>query len=108
MLALRKIQAITVRSVGAGAVASLAQFLPLLRPGGILVVSGIHTESYGLDLTRFLREKKQLRAAHDTTVRAFAEVLRFLDTKGAVLLRLITHRKPLDHAEEAVTLARGK
>jgi L-iditol 2-dehydrogenase len=91
-----------------GARASIAQSLPLLRPGGVLVVSGIHSESYALDLTRFVREKKQLRAAHDTTATAFAEALRLLKTEGAALSRLITHREPLDRALEALTLARGK
>lgn len=91
-----------------GAAASIAESLPLLRPGGILVVSGIHSESYSLSLTRFVREKKQLRAAHDTTAAAFAEAVRLLAAETASLSLLVTHREPLERAQEALALARGR
>ncbi|KAA5606608.1 alcohol dehydrogenase catalytic domain-containing protein [Roseospira marina] len=90
-----------------GAAASLDQGVPLLRPGGLFVVSGIHKGSYNLDLTRFVREKKQLRAAHDSTPDGFAEALRLLQANTEVLSRLITHREPLARGVDAMACASG-
>lgn len=91
-----------------GAVSSIEEALPLLRPGGILAVAGIHSAPYSLNLTSFVREKKQLRAAHDTTAAAFGEALRLLATETETLALLVTHREPLERAQEALALARGK
>lgn len=88
------------RSVGDG--------LEALRSGGVLVVAGIHSGRLDLDLTRFVREKKQLRAAHDTTARALDEAIALLAAHAEVLARLITHREPLSRAVEAMELARSR
>ncbi|MFC6490579.1 zinc-binding dehydrogenase, partial [Nitratireductor sp. GCM10026969] len=90
-----------------GVSASLADGLAILRSGGVLVVAGIHSDPYTLDLTRFVREKKQLRAAHDTTDRAFGEAIGLLADHGHVLSRLISHRLPLARAIKAFELARS-
>ena len=79
-----------------------------MRSGGVFVVAGIHSGGLTLDLTRFVRDKKQLRAAHDTTSRALDESIRLLAENAAVLSRLITHRQPLSNAVEAFELARSR
>ncbi|MGK9168990.1 alcohol dehydrogenase catalytic domain-containing protein [Inquilinus limosus] len=91
-----------------GAARSVSDGLAVLRSGGILVVAGIHSGHLDLDLTRFVRDKKQLRAAHDTTARAFETAIEVLTAHAAVLSRLVTHRLPLARAVEAFELARQR
>lgn len=91
-----------------GVARSVADGLATLRSGGVLVVAGIHSGGITLDLTRFVRDKKQLRAAHDTTSRALDESIRLLAANTDVLSRLITHRQPLSNAPEAFELARSR
>ena len=91
-----------------GQAQSVTDGLDVLRPRGILVVAGIHQAPCTLNLTRLVREKKQLRGAHDTTAAAIAEAIRLLDAHGDQLGRMITHREPLDRAIEAFTLARSR
>jgi L-iditol 2-dehydrogenase len=82
--------------------------LGILRSSGIMVVAGIHAEPVRLDLTRFVRMKHQLRAAHDTTARAFVEALELLAAHGSALSALVTARFPLAQAIEAFELARSR
>lgn len=91
-----------------GHAGSVAEGLDVLRPRGILVVAGIHKAPLTLDLTRLVREKKQLRGAHDTTAAALREAIALLAAHGDQLGRMITHREPLERAIEAVTLARSR
>ncbi|MFE0752472.1 zinc-binding dehydrogenase [Inquilinus sp. NPDC058860] len=91
-----------------GAARSVSDGLAVLRSGGILVVAGIHSGHLDLDLTRFVRDKKQLRAAHDTTAQAFQTAIELLTAHAAVLSRLVTHRLPLTRAVEAFELARQR
>lgn len=91
-----------------GVARSVSDGLAALRSGGILVVAGIHSGHLDLDLTRFVREKKQLRAAHDTTAQALANAIALLAAHADVLARLITHRQPLARAIEAFELARSR
>lgn len=87
---------------------SLVDGLAVLRTGGILVTAGIHSKPLQLDLTRFVREKKQLRAAHDTTPRGLEQAIRLLGANAETLRRLITHRLPLSQAVEAFEIARSR
>lgn len=91
-----------------GIAASITDGLSVLRAGGILVAAGIHSRPIELDLTRFIREKKQLRAAHDTTSAAFSQALGLLAENAAVLARMITHRRTFSDAAEAFELARAR
>lgn len=92
----------------AGSPRAVTDGLAVLRSSGILVVAGIHPADLVLPLTRFVRMKHQLRAAHDTTAAAFDEALALLAAHGAVLSRMITHRLPLERAAEAFGLARSR
>ncbi|MCJ2142136.1 zinc-dependent alcohol dehydrogenase [Methylobacterium sp. E-066] len=91
-----------------GSARSVVEGLAVLRSGGVLVVAGIHSGSLDLDLTGFVRSKKQLRAAHDTTARAFDEAIRLLAAHAGTLAALITHRRPLAEAGAAFDLARSR
>lgn len=87
--------------------ASVPQGLDLLRPGGVLVAVGIHAAPCEIDLTRLVREKKQIRGAHDTTEPAFREAIRLLSGHRDTLSRMITHRLPLSRGAEAFAIAKG-
>lgn len=91
-----------------GATASIGDGLSVLRSSGVLVTAGIHSEPLILDLTDFIRNKHQLRAAHDTTADAFAEAVELLTGHGDVLSRMITHRLPLGRARAGFELAKRK
>ncbi|KAA0121545.1 sorbitol dehydrogenase [Methylobacterium sp. P1-11] len=91
-----------------GSARSVVEGLAALRSGGVLVVAGIHSGSLDLDLTSFVRSKKQLRAAHDTTARAFDEAIRLLAAHAGTLDALITHRRPLAEAQAGFDLARSR
>lgn len=92
----------------AGAPEAVADGLAVLRSSGVLVVAGIHARDLALPLTRFVRMKQQLRAAHDTTDAALHGALALLAAHGGALSRMITHRLPLDRAPEAFELARSR
>jgi len=87
---------------------SVAEGLAILRSSGIFVVAGIHSRPLELDLTRFVREKKQLRAAHDTTNEALLEAILLLAEHTHLLSTLATHRLPLSRAAEGFELARSR
>ena len=91
-----------------GKAQSVADGLAVTRSSGTIVVAGIHNEILPLRLTDFVRDKKQLRAAHDTTRAAFAEALSLLDAHRDALKRLITHRLALGDAGEGFALARRR
>lgn len=91
-----------------GVATAVTDGLEILCAGGILVVAGIHSSDLSLDLTRFVRSKKQLRAAHDTTARAIREAIGLLESDGATLSQMITHRFALGDALAAFDVARRK
>jgi L-iditol 2-dehydrogenase len=91
-----------------GVTRSIHDGLSVLRSSGILVVAGIHSENLEIDLTRLVRDKKQLRTAHDTSVSAWPRVLDHLARHGDELGQMISHRLPLAAALEGFELARRK
>ncbi len=91
-----------------GAAASIAEALPLLKRGGILAAAGIHHQSLSLDLTPFIRNKLQLRAAYGSTARGWETVLALLPRDGARLKAMITHSLDLSDALEGFRLAKER
>lgn len=91
-----------------GNVESIDDALGILRPGGIVVAAGIHNRKLSLDLTRLVREKQQIRGAHDSTRHAWHEVLEILRTHADQLGHMITHRLPLSEGLAGFELARRK
>lgn len=91
-----------------GVVQSVHDGLGVLRSSGVLVVAGIHADNLEIDLTRLVRDKKQLRTAHDTTAGAWPKVLGLLAAHGPQLGQMISHRLPLGQALKGFELARCK
>jgi L-iditol 2-dehydrogenase len=92
----------------AGVPAAVLDGLGVLRSSGVLVVAGIYARDLSLPLTRFVRMKHQLRAAHDTTDAALTGALALLAAHGEALSRMITHRLPLAQAAQGFELARTR
>ncbi len=91
-----------------GSLASVTGGLEILRPGGVLVVAGIHSQDLVLDLTNFVRSKKQLRAAHDTSRDALKEAMELLAGYPELFSMMITQRFPLADAVQAFEAARRR
>lgn len=93
-----------------GITASITEGLAVLRSGGVFVVAGIHAAPLSLPVTDFVRNKHQLRAAHDTTRAAWPRVLALLADPAhrAQLVQLVTHRLPLREALGGFETARQK
>ncbi|MCX7685201.1 MAG: alcohol dehydrogenase catalytic domain-containing protein [Acetobacteraceae bacterium] len=91
----------------AGAAAAVADGLALLRPGGVLVVAGIHSAPVGLDLTRLVRAELRVQGTYRAPAGDWQRVLAALARDGERLRRLITHRLPLAAAERGFALARA-
>ncbi len=87
---------------------TIAQALVVLRPGGMLVATGIHARPVEFDLTAFVRAKQQLRAAYDSTRATWHRVLSVLEESSEELRPMITHRLPLKDALEGFELARRR
>ncbi|WP_123629909.1 zinc-dependent alcohol dehydrogenase [Salinisphaera orenii] len=91
-----------------GVVDSVHQGLAVLRSSGILVVAGIHSQPIEIPLTQLVRDKKQLRAAHDTKAAAWPRVLAVLAEHGERLSEMITDRLPLADAIDGFERARNR
>lgn len=90
-----------------GRPASVLEGLRVLRSEGVLGVVGIHAEPLVLDLNLLVRGKKQLRGCHDSTPGSFAEAITRLAEAPALYAQMITHRLPLEQAEDGFALARN-
>ncbi len=91
-----------------GAIQSVHDGLAILRSSGIFTVVGIHSRNLEIDLTGFVRGKKQLRAAHDSPRYAWEKVISLLAEHGDELRPMISHTLPMDRALEGFELARRK
>ncbi len=89
---------------------SILDGLDVLRSSGVLVITGIHPAPLELPLTTMVRNKHQLRAAHDTTRAAWPRVLALLaePEARAQLAEMVTHRMPLSDGIAGFETARRK
>lgn len=92
----------------AGATICIEQAMEILSPGGVLVIAGIHSDRFSLDVTPFVRRKQQIRGAHDTTEQSFAEAIQFIDGNPHIFKQAITHSFPLAQSEAAFATALEK
>ncbi|PHK95295.1 sorbitol dehydrogenase [Pseudoroseomonas rhizosphaerae] len=93
-----------------GVTASITDGLSVLRSSGVLVITGIHSRPLELPVTAMVRNKHQLRAAHDTTWAAWPRVLALLADPGhrAQLGLMVTHRLPLREGLRGFEMARRR
>lgn len=102
-----KVKAVT-RGLGAatvfevsGSPKALIQGLEMLRKGGTLVAFGLYPENISVDITgRVVREMKVIRGVAGASRLAWIKVLRLIVSGQIRVAPLITHRLPLERAEE--------
>lgn len=88
-----------------GRAVSVTDGLALLRPEGVLVMTGIHAEPVVFDPVDFVRRKAQIRASHGSQAADWEAVIDMLERKGTALRPMITHRLPLEQIDDGFDLA---
>jgi L-iditol 2-dehydrogenase len=91
-----------------GVVSSVKDGLSVLRRGGVMVVTGIHSRPVEINLTDLVRGKHQLRGSHGTTRSTWATVLKILAESGEEFRPLISHRLGLEDTVEGFRLSLSK
>jgi threonine 3-dehydrogenase len=81
-----------------GAPEAVTAALGWLRPGGCLVIAGIHSRSAVLDLTALVRNQHRILGSYRAPLALWPEVLNAMAASPDRFLRLITHRLPLSRA----------
>lgn len=88
-----------------GAAQVIAPALAVLKPRGVLVVTGIHAAPVPIDLTAMVRQHHQIRASYRAPEASWPEVVRFMVEHAEVLEKMVTHQFPLQQAATAFALA---
>ncbi len=91
-----------------GAPAIVDAALGVLRPGGILVISGIHAAPASIDLTRVVRSTLQIRGAYRASPAQWQVVIARLAARPEAYRPMITHRLPLTDALEGFRIAHAR
>jgi L-iditol 2-dehydrogenase/threonine 3-dehydrogenase len=77
----------------------------MVRPGGRVVLIGIHADTVEFNPTPMIRSGKSIISAYGSTPDQWRRVLRMLSSGVIDVEPVITHRLPLDRAEEGFSLA---
>lgn len=88
-----------------GSPKSVSDGLRVLKPGGTLVVTGIHSSKLDLDLTDLVRKRHQIRGSHAWLNADWLTVIDYVSHTDNKLQALITHRFPLEKALDAFRAA---
>ena len=84
-----------------GSPQAFKQGVEMLRKGGTLIAFGIYPEDISIDFTRkIVREMKVIRGVYGASKLAWSKVLKFMASGRIRVSPLITHRLPLERAEE--------
>lgn len=84
-----------------GSQKAFVQGLEMLQKGGTMVAFGIHSQEVSIDATRrLIREMKVIRGVFGASRSAWSRVMKLIATKQIQVAPLITHRLPLEQAEE--------
>jgi 2-desacetyl-2-hydroxyethyl bacteriochlorophyllide A dehydrogenase len=84
-----------------GSPSAFNQGLEMLRKGGTMVTFGIFPEEVSVDITRrVIREMKVIRGVYGDSPTAWEKVLPFMAAGKIRVAPLITHRLPLEQADE--------
>lgn len=83
-----------------GHAASIPDGLSILRRGGVLVTAGIHSRPVSFDLTPFVRNQQQLRAAHGSRRKSWEAIARQIAKDPGSVKSMVSLELGLEHAEE--------
>ncbi|MCB1546423.1 MAG: alcohol dehydrogenase catalytic domain-containing protein [Hyphomicrobiaceae bacterium] len=82
--------------------------LSMLRRGGVLTCVGIMPAAVTIDLTRMVREQKQIRGSHRGPRAIWLDVVEALRDDPQAYAPMITHRLALEQGVEGMELARSR
>jgi threonine 3-dehydrogenase len=88
-----------------GAAASIVSGLALLRPGGTLVVTGIHSRPVPIDGAMMVRRALNMVGSYRSPRALWPDILALLAARPDEFAPMITHRLPLAGALEGFALA---
>ncbi len=83
-----------------GHAASIPDGLSILRKGGVLVTAGIHSRPVSFDLTPFVRNQLQLRAAHGSRRKSWEAIARRIARDPDSVRPMVSLELGLTQAEE--------
>ena len=84
---------------------AIPQALEMIKPGGQVVLIGIHSETVEFNPTPMVRSRKSIISAYGYTDQQWARGLSLLESKRLDAEVIITHKLPLTRAEEGFQLA---
>lgn len=88
--------------------ASITDSLKVLKPGGVLVVVGIHSLPLNLLLTDFVRQRHQLKASYGAPRSIWNKVLALIAHDPESFRPMISHELSLERGLEGFELARQR
>lgn len=94
--------------VSAGAPAALRAAVQLVAKGGQVIVIGIFPEDVPIAASDLVRRQIALRGSYGSSWKHYEQAIELLRTKKVRAEEIVTHRLPLDQAEEAFQMARAK
>jgi len=87
---------------------SIPQALDMIRPGGKVIMIGIHSGPAEFDPTATVRQRKSLVGSYVYTPQTWQRAITLMALGRVDVGPVITHRLPLDRAEEGFELALAK
>ena len=84
---------------------AIPQAIDMIKPGGQVVLIGVHSEMVEFDPTPMVRSRKSIISAYGYTVQQWKRGLNLLASGRLDVEGIITHRLPLTRAEEGFQLA---
>jgi len=87
---------------------SIAQGLDMVRPGGSVILIGIHSGPANFDAIPMVRGRKKLLGAYTYDAQTWSRVITLLASDLLNVEAMITHKLPLNKAEEGFQLAINK
>lgn len=97
-------KAVDVVIEATGHPSSIREGLQILRPGGILVATGIHKMPADFDLTALVRNKQQLRGAHGSTYPNWQRMIDRVAAQPEIIRPMLSKTLDLAEAEQGFQL----
>lgn len=97
-----------VALVAVGAASALVQATRIVRKGGHVTLVGIFPAAVELPLTEVVRREVVIAGAYDARPQNFERAIELIMSGRVAAAALITHRFPLERAEEAFEVAKSR
>jgi L-iditol 2-dehydrogenase len=94
--------------VSAGAPAALRSAVSLAAKGGQIIVIGIFPEEVAIAASDLVRRQVALKGSYGSSWKHYEQAINLLKNKKVRAEDIVTHRFPLDQAQEAFQMAKAK